>query len=83
MLEKGIPRKGYKIFNKLNIEIGVVTSGTMSPSLGKSIGMGYVEPDLANIGQKLTVNILGERYDCEIVEDSPYDSKNITIRVDA
>ena len=45
--------------------------------------MGYVEPDLAHIGQKLTVNIVGERYDYEIVEDSPYDSKNITIRVDA
>jgi dimethylglycine dehydrogenase len=44
--------------------------------------MGYVEPDLANIGQKLTVNILGDRYNCEIVEDSPYDPKNITIRAD-
>ena len=64
-------------------KIGRLTSGGYSVAFKKSIGMGYVEPDLAIIGQKLTVNILGERYDCEIVEDSPYDPKNITIRADA
>ena len=61
------------------------TSGTIVPGIkSDSKGIKYeVEPDLAIIGQKLTVNILGERYDCEIVEDSPYDPKNITIRADA
>ena len=42
MIEKGIPRHGYEINDKDGNAIGVVTSGTQSPSLGKAIGMGYV-----------------------------------------
>ncbi|MBT3584143.1 MAG: glycine cleavage system aminomethyltransferase GcvT [Halobacteriovoraceae bacterium] len=42
-LEKGIPREGYKILNGDEQEIGVVTSGTMSVTLGKGICMGLVE----------------------------------------
>ena len=40
--EKGIPRQGYEIVTKDGTVIGEVTSGTMSPSLKKGIGMGYV-----------------------------------------
>jgi aminomethyltransferase len=43
LTEKGIPRQGYDITDKDGKPIGNVTSGTMSPSLGKAIGMGYVE----------------------------------------
>ena len=43
MLEKGIPRKGYSIFDKKKKEIGKVTSGNISPILQKGIGMGYVQ----------------------------------------
>lgn len=42
MIERAIPRKGYQIFDTNDIKIGEVTSGTMSPSLGVGIGMGYV-----------------------------------------
>jgi len=42
MSEKGIPRHGYEIKDFDDAVIGVVTSGTQSPSLGKGIGMGYV-----------------------------------------
>lgn len=42
MMEKGIPRKDYKIFDKEKKEIGNVTSGTIAPTLKKAIGMGYV-----------------------------------------
>ena len=42
MVEKGIPRHGYEIKDFSGMTIGVVTSGTQSPSLGKGIGMGYV-----------------------------------------
>ncbi|SNY99486.1 glycine cleavage system aminomethyltransferase GcvT [Flagellimonas pacifica] len=40
--ERGIPRQGYSILDENGNEIGVVTSGTMSPSLSKGIGLGYV-----------------------------------------
>ncbi|HYM93286.1 MAG TPA: glycine cleavage system aminomethyltransferase GcvT [Chitinophagaceae bacterium] len=42
MIEKGIPRHGYEIKDFSGATIGVVTSGTQSPSLNKAIGMGYV-----------------------------------------
>lgn len=42
LLDRGIPRHGYKILDSNENEIGEVTSGTMSPSLKKGIGMGYV-----------------------------------------
>ena len=45
MLDRGIARNGYIILNEKNEEIGFVTSGTMSPSLQKSIGMGYVNSE--------------------------------------
>ena len=42
MIDKGIPRHGYPIKDAANNTIGVVTSGTMSPSLNLGIGLGYV-----------------------------------------
>lgn len=42
MEDRGIPRKGYRILNTEGEEIGVVTSGTQSPSLNKAIGLGYL-----------------------------------------
>lgn len=42
MIDRGIPRHGYRILSANGSEIGVVTSGTQSPSLGKAIGLGYV-----------------------------------------
>lgn len=41
--ERGIPRKDYPIFNEHGEEIGIVTSGTISPLTSRSIGMGYVK----------------------------------------
>jgi aminomethyltransferase len=43
LTERGIPRQGYTLFNEAGEEIGIVTSGTMSPSLNKGIGLGYVK----------------------------------------
>ncbi|WP_085307716.1 GcvT family protein [Planktotalea arctica] len=63
-------------------KIGRLTSGGYSVHFGRSIGMGYVRPDLAVVGQKLKVKMLNQLWDCEIVEDSPYDPKNATIRID-
>ena len=63
-------------------KVGRLTSGGYSVAFGKSIGMGYVVPELAVAGQKLKVRMLGELWDAEIVGDSPYDPKNERIRVD-
>ncbi|MGR3721884.1 GcvT family protein [Abyssibius alkaniclasticus] len=65
-----------------NTKIGRLTSGGYSVHFGKSIGMGYVRPDLATVGQKLKVKMLNQLWDAEVVEDSPYDPANATIRID-
>ncbi|MCG6903243.1 MAG: FAD-dependent oxidoreductase [Rhodobacter sp.] len=63
-------------------KVGRLTSGGYSVHFGKSIGMGYVAPDLAQTGQKLQVKMLNRLWDAEVVEDSPYDPQNAAIRVD-
>ena len=63
-------------------KVGRLTSGGYSVAFGKSIGMGYVRPDLAASGQKLKVKMLGQLWEAEIVQDSPYDEANARIRLD-
>ncbi|WP_248722898.1 glycine cleavage system aminomethyltransferase GcvT [Seonamhaeicola sp. ML3] len=55
--ERGIPRKDYDIVDGNGNKIGRVTSGTMSPSLGKGIGLGYVPTVFANAGSKINIQI--------------------------
>ena len=57
MEEKGIPRNAYDILNSDNEIIGKVTSGTMSPSLGIGIGLGYVNIEDANIDSEILIQI--------------------------
>ena len=63
-------------------KVGRLTSGGYSVHFGKQIGIGYVRPDLAFTGQSLHVRMQNQLWRAEIVEDSPYDPKNATIRVD-
>tara|TARA_A100001037_G_C15154215_1_gene642703 strand:- start:12257 stop:13366 length:1110 start_codon:yes stop_codon:yes gene_type:complete len=58
MIDRGIPRKGNKIFHN-GEEIGFVTSGTMSPSLNKAIGIGYVLKGNSLVGDELEIDIRG------------------------
>ena len=60
--------------------VGRATGGDYGFRLGKSIALGMVKPNLANVGQKLKIDILGKKYEATILEDSPYDSKNNLIR---
>ena len=63
-------------------KVGRLTSGGWSVAFGKQIGMGYVRPDLAEVGTKLKVRMLRQEWDAEVVEDSPYDPTNARIRLD-
>lgn len=55
--ERGVPRHDYDIVDDNGQKIGIVTSGTMSPSLGKGIGMGYVPTSFSEIGSKINIQI--------------------------
>ncbi|GAA4278768.1 glycine cleavage system aminomethyltransferase GcvT [Aquimarina mytili] len=55
--ERGIPRHDYDIVDGNGNTIGIVTSGTMSPSLGKGIGLGYVPSVFAKPGSKISIQV--------------------------
>ncbi|OOY29011.1 diguanylate cyclase [Thioclava sp. L04-15] len=73
---------GKEVIKQGGERVGRLTSGGWSVTFGKQIGMGYVRPDLAEPGTKLSVRILGADYPAEVTEDSPHDPANIRIRVD-
>ncbi|MEM6890864.1 MAG: FAD-dependent oxidoreductase [Pseudomonadota bacterium] len=73
---------GREVLYDGDVRIGRLTSGGYSVAFGKSIGMGYVRPDLAVAGTKLSVKMFDQLWPAEIVEDSPYDPQNARIRVD-
>ena len=57
MVEKGIPRNGYVIKDHMGATIGRVTSGTQSPSLGKAIGLGYVNSNFSAIDTQVYIKV--------------------------
>ncbi len=65
---RGIPRQGYDIVNEEGEKIGVVTSGTMSPSLKEGIGMGYVQTGYTKLGTKIFIDIRNKPVPATIVK---------------
>jgi aminomethyltransferase len=57
LLERGVPRHDYEIVDKDGSVIGIVTSGTMAPSLGKGIGMGYVTTEHSKVDSEIFIRI--------------------------
>jgi aminomethyltransferase len=68
MMDKGIARHDYEIANKEGEVIGVVTSGTQSPSLSKAIGMGYVQSQYAAIGTEIFVSVRNTPLKAQVVK---------------
>lgn len=67
LLDRGVPRSGYEIVDEKEQIIGEVTSGTMSPTLKKGIGMGYVSINFSNIGTNIFVKIRNTKKEAKIV----------------
>jgi aminomethyltransferase len=68
MVDKGIPRHGYTIQDGAGNEIGVITSGTQAPSLGKAIGMAYVATDHSAAGTDVFVMIRDKAVKAQVVK---------------
>lgn len=68
LIDKGIPRKDYEIYDLDKSKIGIVTSGTMSPSIGKAIGLGYVNPSCSKTGSIIYINIRNNMVKAVIVK---------------
>jgi len=74
MLERGIPRHDYKIVDANGTEIGIVTSGTQSPSLQKAIGMGYVNTAYTKEGSEIFIAIRDQKIKATVVKFPFYKS---------
>jgi aminomethyltransferase len=72
MVGRGIARKGYPIVDEGGQRIGVVTSGSPSPTLGKNIGLGYVPVGRHEPGQRLGVEIRGKVVEAVVVKTPFY-----------
>ena len=68
MVEKGIPRHDYEIKDFSGAPIGRVTSGTQSPSLGKAIGMGYVDSSFAAIDSTIYIKVRDKLLQAKVVK---------------
>lgn len=60
MIDRGIPRHGYEIADADGNIIGNVTSGTQGPSVGKSIGLGYVKREMAKADTEIYIVVRGK-----------------------
>ncbi len=67
LVDRGIPRHGHTIVDAEGRTIGVVTSGTQSPSLQKAVGMGYVPTALAKPGSEIFVDVRGKALRAKVV----------------
>jgi len=66
--QKGIPRKDYTILDTDANEIGIVTSGTMSPNLQKGIGLGYVTTENSKVGTPILIQIRKKQISATVVK---------------
>ena len=68
MIDKGIARHDYEICDKDGNVIGKVTSGTQSPSLGKAIGMGYVQTAFNAIDSEIFIKVRNSLLKAKVVK---------------
>lgn len=68
MIERGIPRHDYEICDAQSNVVGIVTSGTQSPSLGIAIGMGYVPTALATVDSEIYIRIRNKDIKAKVVK---------------
>lgn len=72
MIDRGIPRHDYPIVDADGNTIGKVTSGTMSPSLKKGIGMGYVATEYSKLGSEIFIEVRGRKLKAVVVKPPFY-----------
>jgi aminomethyltransferase len=76
LIDRGIPRKDYQILSEERNIIGRVTSGTMSPTLMKAIGMGYVAKEYSKVDTEIYISIRNKKIKAKVVR-LPFVSPNV------
>ena len=70
------PLGNEPLFDGKGRMIGRATSGCYGHVLRKSLAIGYVKPEFAEVGTRIAIEILGERKEATVLVDSPYDPEN-------
>lgn len=73
--DRRVPRHGYTVHDENENQIGVVTSGTSSPSLGQSIGLAYLPVEFSKEGSKILVQV-GSKFLPAVVTKLPFYKAN-------
>ena len=68
LLDRGVPRHGYAVCNAEGEEIGVVTSGTMSPMMKKPVGMAYVSPLFSKVDSEIYIKVREKLLKAQVVK---------------
>lgn len=68
LIDRGIPRHDYPIVDSEGNEVGRVTSGTMSPSTGKAIGLGYVPTGLSTADSEIGIQVRNKVLKAKVVK---------------
>jgi aminomethyltransferase len=66
MSEPGIARDGYEVYVD-DKKVGVVTTGSPAPFLKKNIGLAFLPPEVANVGQEIRIDVRGKRLKAQVV----------------
>ena len=72
LIEKGVPRHGYDVLDAEGNKIGIVTSGTMGPSVKKGIGMAYVPKAYVKAGSEIYISIRDKAIKAQVVKTPFY-----------
>ncbi|HXX65838.1 MAG TPA: glycine cleavage system aminomethyltransferase GcvT [Polyangiaceae bacterium] len=64
---RGIARHGYPLRDLGGREVGTCTSGSPGPTVGKNIGLGYLPPEMSQIGERFLVDCRGKNVDATVV----------------
>ena len=67
MVERGIARDEYRCWSEAGEQIGVITSGSPSPTLGKNIALAYVKPEMSALGATILVEIRSQKCKAQVV----------------
>jgi dimethylglycine dehydrogenase len=79
-VEDADPLGNEPLFDAKGRMIGRATSGFYGHVLKKSLAIGYVNPEFAEVGTRIAIEILGERREATVLVDSPYDPGNEELR---
>jgi aminomethyltransferase len=69
MIDKGIPRQGYRLYDQ-DVEVGYVTTGYLLPTQSSGLALAFVNLTSASLGTSLTVEIRGKHLACQVVKKS-------------